>query len=223
MNSKSNVKWLVALVFSLVALPWTANAMVILYETETITFSGELSDDDAPIEYFNATYEYSYDPEYCLFTLTVYNETAAPNGYTVSEVFLNVSNNVLGLTLVDDGGFSGATLSQNKKADGFGFFDYKLDLGSGNTGLPAGGVATFVFQVNGENCCDLTLADFFSGLSWGGGRTPAEAAIKFTQGPCGDSVYAIPGQPQVVPEPATNMLLGLGIAGLIMRRFRKSK
>ncbi len=221
MNNNSSLKWLAVVVFSVVAVPWAANAVVIP-DTGTITFSGELSDNDAPIEYFNATYEYSYDPGSCLFTLTVYNETAAPHAYTVSEVFFNVSDDVLGLTLVDNGGFSGATLSQYRNADGFGTFDYKLDLGSGNTGLAAGGVATFVFEVCSESC-DLTLADFFSGLSWGGGRTPAEAAIKFTQGPCGDSVYAIPGQPQVVPEPATNMLLGLGIVGLIMRRFRKSQ
>jgi len=191
-------------------------------EIGSICFSGELSDNDAPLDYFHANYEYWYDPDFGIFGLTVNNLTDP--GYTISEVFINVSDDVAGLTLIDNAGFYYASLISNTRADGFGTFDYELDLGSGNTGLASGNSATFLFSVTSLVGSDqLTLADFFSGLSWGGGRTPAEAAIKFTQGPGDDSVYAIPCQPQVVPEPATNTLLGLGIVGMLMRKLRKAK
>ncbi|HOJ34088.1 MAG TPA: PEP-CTERM sorting domain-containing protein [Candidatus Hydrogenedentes bacterium] len=190
-------------------------------EVGSICFSGELSDDDAPLDYFHANFEYWYDPDFGIFGLTVNNLTDP--GYTISEVFINVSNDVALLTLIYDDGFYHASLNANSHAGGFGTFDYELDLGRGNRGLSSGDSATFLFYVTSLVGTDqLTLADFFSGLSWGGGLTPAEAAIKFTQGPCDDSVYAIPCQPQVVPEPATNTLLGLGIVGMLMRKLRKA-
>lgn len=191
-------------------------------EIGSICFSGELSDNDAPLDYFHANLSYWYDPATGIFGLTVNNWTNP--GYTISEVFINVSSDVAGLSLIDKGGFYYASLIANSRAGGFGTFDYELDFGRGNTGLSSGHGTTFLFYVTGAGTADeLTLADFFSGLSWGGGLTPAEAAIKFTQGPCDDSVYAIPCQPQVVPEPATNTLLGLGIVGMLMRKLRKAQ
>ena len=180
---------------------------------DLITFSGALSDDDEPnLAVFSATYEYTFDDTLSVLTLEVANLTSP--AYTLSDVFMNVSGDVTGLTLLGNGGFSSATLLANEPADGFGTFDYQLDLvvpPSGNDGLASGSSAIFTFDVTGSN---LDIADFFSG---GTDKSDAVASVKFTQGPQGDSVYALPGK-GVVPEPATWLLMAAGLARLAARR-----
>ena len=190
---------------------------------DLITFSGAMSDNDAPLSDFNARIEYEYDTVQNVLELTLWNDTVPPADYTVSQVFMNVSDPVTGLSLSGNGGFAGSRLVEydpahpsRTQAGGFGDFDWMLDLGPGNTGLPAGPSATFTFDVSGAN---VSTADFFTGFSWDGGLEPAAGAIKFTQGPNDDSVYTTPGT-SVVPEPATITLLGLGAAGLLLRRKR---
>ena len=180
---------------------------------DLITFSGALSDNDEPnLAVFSATYDYTFDDLLNVLTLEVTNSTSP--AYTLSEVFMNVGSDVTGLTLTGNGGFSSATLLANQSADGFGTFDYQLDLvvpPSGNDGLASGSSAMFTFAVTGAN---LDISDFFSG---GTDKSDAVASVKFTQGPRGDSVYALPGE-GVVPEPATWLLMAAGLAGLAARR-----
>ena len=184
---------------------------------DTIYFSGALSDDDElDLSVFTSTVDYAFDPATMMLTITVNNDTLPP--YTISELFFNVSDNVTGLTLVDNAGFSSASLSANQKADGFGTFDYLLDIVvPGNNGLAADNSVTFILQASGSG---LTVSDFFS---HGTSRyEDAVASIKFTQGPGGDSVYALPTTPPIVPEPATLTLLGAAFAGILVWR-RSSK
>lgn len=190
---------------------------------ETIVFSGELSDYSEPdISVFAAAVNYSFDTSTNVLTVEVINGTSSPKDYTLSELFLNVSADVTGLSIVSKGGFNNASLREDEQAGGFGTFDYKFDFGQGNSGLAAGNTAVLTFLASGS---DLDVSDFFSGYQVGGGADKGRsvAAIKFTQGPGDDSVYAITleGTP-VVPEPATLLLLGMGIAGMAARRFRKA-
>lgn len=186
-----------------------------------VSFSIEASDNDAPLSNFNAQLVYSFDALTNVFTMTVVNQTVAPAGYTISEIVFNVSDDVTGLTLVGNGGFAAAQLAAIERGDGFGWFDWGLDLGLGNIGVPANSSATFTFNVTGSN---LDEGDFFSGVSWGAGLTPAIAAMHFQNGPGGDSAWTIGGlEPQrIIPEPTTMVLLGLGIAGMVVARKRLS-
>lgn len=185
---------------------------------DTIYFSGQASDNDVPVGVFDGEIVYSFDALANVFTMTIVNQTVAPDAYRISVAVFNTSSDVTGLTLTGNGGFTGATLGAIERGDGFGWFDWGLDLGPGNTGVAAGNSATFTFAVTGSN---LDITDFFSGLSWGGGLTPAVAAMHFAAGPNGDSAWTIPTD-KIVPEPATMALLGLGIAGMVVTRKRFS-
>lgn len=198
-----------------------------LAAADTIVFSGELSDNDEPdISVFAATVNYSFDSGTNILTVEVINDTSAPKEYTLSELFFNVSDDVTGLSIFDDGGFTTAALTTSENAGGFGTFDYLFDfVVPGNNGLAAGDSVTLEFLATGAG---LTTADFFSGFQTGGGadKGDAVAAIKFTQGPEDDSVYAIPGEGPgpgpIIPEPGTMALLAIGVAGLAARKLRKA-
>lgn len=199
---------------------------------DTIFFSGELSDYDEPdISVFAATVDYSFNGGTNILTITIHNDTASPKAYTVSELYFNVGPDVTGLSISDNGGFSGAGLSQDEKAPGFGTFDFLFDFqtakGVGaNNGLAAGSSATIQLLVTGST---LDITDFFTGFpdDVPGDKTPAVAAIKFTQGPGDDSVTGVPDDNQTfkppVPEPASMILFAMGLAGYAVTRIRRKK
>lgn len=197
-------------------------------EAAQIDFSGELSDMDQPdLSVFQASIVYDFDPTTNVLTMQVFNNTVYPDGYTLSELFFNVSDDVTGMTILDNGGFTRASLTENGRAGGFGIFDFFFDFqskgpGGANYGLAPNSSVTLTFRVTGDH---LDTSDFFYGYSTGGGKDKGDAiaAIKFTQGPGDDSVYAIQltrTDLDVIPEPTSLVLLGTGVLGFLIRKKR---
>jgi hypothetical protein len=183
---------------------------------DTITFSGPvISDNDVPYTVFDGVIDYSYASG--VLTLDLQNDTADPYEYTLSVLAFNVSSDVTGMSILNDGGLSNTSLTANDRGDGFGWFDYVFDLGQGNNGITAGNSEVVTFNVTGSG---LDTSDFFTGLSTGGGLDPQVATIHFTRGPDDDSAWVSPDSPGV-PEPASVSLLGLGLLGLVTRRIRR--
>ena len=220
----SNLRWSLGLIVAVVAVAGVAHA-------DIIYFSGAISDADGPdASAFDARADWTYSELDQILCVTLYNDTAAPYPYTLSQFNFNTSDNVTGLALITDASspfynsdYPAASSGGSANGGGFGSFDWSLDLGQGNNGILAGNSTTFYFDVAGDF---LTASDFFShGTTHpsGGGV----AIIHFTRGPGGDSAWGIPGSPPgditVVPEPATMTLLGLGIAALTCGRARRRR
>lgn len=202
-------------------------------QADVIYFSGSISDNDGPDPAaFVARADWTYLELDQILCVTIYNDTTAPNAYTISQFNFNASDAVLGLALIDNpldplynADYPEASSGGSSNAGGFGGFDWSLDLGQGNNGILAGNSSTFYFAVDGDF---LTAADFFS---HGTDKAPTGgvAIIHFTRGPNDDSVWGIPGsnpnEPPgsiiVIPEPASMTLLGLGIAALMYGRTRR--
>ena len=185
---------------------------------EVISFSGQMSDQDQPdAGVFDGQVVWGFDAGTNVLTMQIFNQTVAPNAYTLSFLWFNVSSDVTSLSIIDDGSLSGTSLNTNQSAGPFGTYDYEFDLGSpGNAGLAANSNVTVTFLVGGSN---LDVLDFFSGLPSGGSPEFEGnlSVIHWTRGPGDDSVFAGSLNQDVVPEPATLGLLGLGLAFLGMR------
>lgn len=176
----------------------------------------QLSSDATPASLLAATLDFQITGANEL-TLRVSNDTAAPDAYSLSEIFFNASANVASLTLVSatssaDGLVtSDWALVASQHAGGFGTFDFQLfndKKGGTKNEIAPGETVAFVLSIGGVGPFDM--ADFTSELSTiPPGEFPSLAAAKFVSGPDDDSAYGA-----VVPEPLTIFQLGMGLAGL---------
>jgi len=217
-------------------------------EAFTLTFSAFASDAGADVSVFDATLSLSVaaaagSTGNDLLIVELANQTAAPDAYTLSAMYLNYTGGAdpSAFTLVSDP-LGGGTLTAGKTigngahekilqphAGGFGYYDLLLDLSGppqANDGLAPGDSATWEIDLGGMGFADLdfgTLSNTRSSNQIGGA-----AALKFTQGPHGYSAFVLPGHSSdprvapnsvttVIPEPTSGVLLASALLGIAWR------
>lgn len=158
-------------------------------------------------------------------TLSVTNNTTAPNSFDITEVFFNATADITSLSLTSPtaGGVAGTNptgwdFSTGSNADGFGSFDYAVKLFGDinlNPNIVSSGeteVLTFLLTCAGGATCDMTdfvdtnVNDFLAAAKFVNGPTIEDPAGQF--GP--DSAFG----GTVVPVPAAVWLFGSGLLGL---------
>jgi hypothetical protein len=184
----------------------------------TVTLSS-VSSDATPAGQLDATLDFDITGAAEL-TLTLTN--TGSDGFNINQVYFNGSGIVSSLSLTSAthsvaGVVTAAwgPVETGSTADGFGAFDFALTDGVGETNpnvLEDGESIVFVLVITGSG--GYTDADFIVGNSMG-----YLAAAKFVNGPDdpespGDEDSAF-GTTDTVPEPATSLLLSLGLAGLL--------
>lgn len=187
------------------------------------------SSDLTPASTLDATFGFSVVGGDTL-TLTVTNDTTAPDEFNINQVFWNGSAAVSSLTLVSAShSVVGNVLAgwdpvlTGQSAGGFGAFDFALVDGVGENNanvIGPGESIAFTLSIAG-NCADsntCSMADFdaANGLGY-------LAAAKFVNGPddpeasgMEDSAYG------AVPEPGTALLLGFALASVGSAARRRS-
>jgi hypothetical protein len=221
-------------------------------EAFTLTYSAFASDASADVSVLDATLSISVASAAGatgddLLILDLANQTAAPDAYTVAEVYLNYTGgaDTSAFTLVTDPLGNGALTDGTKivgngkkaiphepHAGGFGYYDLLLDLSTppgANDGLAAGDSATWEIDLGGTGFDALDFGPLSTTRS--PNQVAGAAALKFTQGPHGDSAYVLPGfsddarvRPNsvaaVIPEPSAMVLVTSAVVGLACHRRR---
>ena len=182
----------------------------------TITLSSHSGTPTLDAELLDATLDFQVTAPAEL-TLTLSNDTAAPNEFTISAVYFNVTSDVTGLTLASGPrNWSLKTTADNgnpTKAGSFGSFDYALVGKNANrNGIEAAdGVIDFVFSITGTGAFqDWYFTTELSEI--GAGDQLAFAAAKFGQGPDGSGGFGA----FHTPEPSTALLLVCGLMALAL-------
>jgi uncharacterized protein (TIGR03382 family) len=164
------------------------------------------SSDSTPASVLLATLEFTVSGSN--LTLQVTNNTAAPNGYDINQIFFSAGPALTALLLTAPP--VGWNLQTAQMADGFGVFDFALIDGVGNdpAAIPPGSAVTFQMTMTGTT----TEAELASEMSTNG----FIAAAKFITGPGDDSAFGATN----VPTPGAAALALVGLGALARRRRR---
>ena len=182
------------------------------------TFS-DLSSDATPASVLDATLTFDVTALGAiggttdLLTLTLDNQTTAPNAFAINEAYFNFTGIYAGFSLESG---TGALHQGPLAADGHGDFDIKLD----GFLLATGDTMTWEIDLG---LTGVSNSDFNDWSSIPPGDTQTLAALKFVQGPddpetpgSEDSAFGA-----VVPVPAAVWLFGSGLLGLVGVARRK--
>lgn len=210
-----NLRGLAFKLFAVIAVGFfsqQATAALVYTFSDLSSETGEVNDIPTPVGVLNATLSFSItalgsSSSNDLLTLTLDNQTTAPNAFSINEVYFNFTGNHGGFS-IDSGT---ATLNHGPiPGDGFGAFDIKLDGFS----LASGGTSVWTIDLG---LTGVTDSDFNDLSSIPPGDTQTLAALKFVQGPSDDSAFGA-----VVPVPAAVWLFGSGMLALagVARRKR---
>ncbi|MHC4217987.1 MAG: hypothetical protein ACYSU7_05970 [Planctomycetota bacterium] len=171
------------------------------------------SSDETPAADLLATF--SFDVVGTTLTLTVTNDTIAPNEFNMNELYFNAPDGVglTSITLPTDWTFD----DTGSMADGFGVFDFALTNGMGETDpgqIQPGESLVFTFMISGG----ADAKDFTSSFSFQSDPEGLSGIIagKFVNGPGDDSAFG-------AHVPAPGVLALMGVAGMIVARPRRRR
>lgn len=209
--TNSKIFLLGVLVGSFLLFPVSANAIGIFGNGPLGSFTGDFSYNDV------------------LDTVTVQLTNTSPvanGGFLTAFLFNNPGFTSISNFSSTSSAFNligGVTFNNSVSATPAGFYDVGASstngqfLGGGNptSGIPVGATETFVFALTGVSLLDLD--DFLNTPSSNGGSFFIARFRGFNDG----GSNKVPGN--TIPEPATMLLVGTGLAGLagFRRKFRK--
>ena len=208
---------LAARVFSLLGVAGAAFMIAPAASASTIQCCS-ISSDATPASQLQGTFDFLVAA--AVLTLTVDNDTLAPNEFNINQIFFDASASVTSLSLTTathsvagDVTTDWAPVLTNQMPNGFSVKDFALKDGMGETDpsvIQPGNDVEFVFSING-GVGTFTEADF----------GPLVAA-KFVHGP--DDPEA-PGMEDsafgTISEPSNALLCAMGLIGLAWQGRRR--
>ncbi len=210
--------------FAMVVLLFASGATA---SVVTLTLSDYASDGINPplAEDLDATLSFSVlATQLALTVVNLTPEIPADPALKINEIYFNVSDNVTDLVLLTINGQSpnaakwdGLFDTDNIQVNGFGKFDVSLIDGVGQSPKPIQPGETFIFIFDISGTGPFYDDDFIEFSAMVEGNIIAYAAARFYNDGPETSAY---GATDVIPEPATLLLLGLG--GLALLRKRKT-
>lgn len=177
--------------------------------TASIITLSQFSSDETDPALLSASFDFAVSGS--MLTLSVTNDTLAPNDYLISAVYFNAPD---GVTLSFDG-LTGWTFLTDQGADGFGRHDFALIDGQGQNPAQIGPGETvlFSFTILAGSPTPQSILSSFSVIP--PGNQPVVVAAKFRAGPGDDSAFGAS-----IPAPGALPLVLGGIA-LVNRRRRR--
>ena len=190
-------------------------------QASTLTFS-DMSSDETLASVLDATLSFDVtaggaDGGDDLLTITLDNQTASPDAYTIDELYFNFTGDSSFVGFDSSNTGSGAFSNTVTGADGFGTFDMNI------TGFGLATGSTEVWEID-LGTTGFAMSDFDVLSTIPPGDNEAIAVLKFVQGPLDDSAFGAGGvPPSEIPVPAAVWLFGSGLLGLVgIARRRKS-